>query len=101
MGDRRRKAADAWVEKLESKGATNVHDALALAFADDEVDTIYLLTDGYPSAGPIVQPAALAREVQRWNTGRGIVIHTVALGGRSDLLERLATDSGGDHTVAR
>ncbi|MBL9078973.1 MAG: HEAT repeat domain-containing protein [Planctomycetes bacterium] len=101
IDERRRKAAASWVEALEAFGATNVHAALQLAFADPEVDTIYLLTDGRPSAGAIVAPDPLAREVQRWNTGRGVQIHTVALGGRSDFLERLAVDSGGEHTVAR
>jgi len=101
IDDRRRKSAQTWAEALEARGATNVHAALQRAFADADVDTIFLLTDGRPSAGTIVAPDALAREVQRWNIGRGICIHTVALGGRSDFLERLATDSGGEHTVAR
>lgn len=101
IDDRRRKAAATWTDALQARGATNVHAALQLAFADTEADTIFLLTDGRPSAGTIVAPEALAREVQRWNVGRGIVVHTVALGGRSDFLERLANDSGGAHTVAR
>ncbi|MEO6595064.1 MAG: VWA domain-containing protein [Planctomycetota bacterium] len=101
IDDKRRKVADAFTLALQARGATNVHAGLELAFADVEVDTIFLLTDGRPSAGAIVEAKALAREVQRWNTGRGIRIHTVAIGGRSDFLEQLATDSGGEHTVAR
>lgn len=101
IDDRRRKAAGTWTTALAAHGATNVHAALERAFADPDVDTIYLLTDGRPSSGPIVEPTALAREVLRWNAGRGICIHTVALGGRSDFLERLAAESGGQHTVAR
>jgi hypothetical protein len=100
LDERRRKAASGWVAALEARGATNVHAALQRAFADQEADTIFLLTDGRPSAGAIVAPAALADEVRRWNVGRGLRIHTVALGGRSELLERLAADSGGEHTVA-
>lgn len=101
VDDRRRKAAAEWCAALQARGATNVHAGLRLAFADAEADTIFLLTDGRPSAGALVEPEALAREVQRWNVDRGIRIHTVALGGRSDFLERLANDSGGEHTVAR
>jgi len=101
IDDRRRKAAAAWTDALQARGATNVHAALQLAFADAEVDTIFLLTDGRPSAGAIVAPEPLAREVRRWNVDRGLRIHTVALGGRSEFLERLADDSGGEHTVAR
>jgi HEAT repeat protein len=108
LGDRlqvidakRRKSADAWIEALTARGPTNVFAALQRAFADPEVDTIFVLTDGRPSSGTIVEAKALADEVQRWNTGRGIRIHTVALGGASDFLERLARDSGGEHVVAR
>lgn len=74
---------------------------MELAFTDPEVDTIYLLTDGYPSVGTIVDGNQLADEVRRWNRLRGIRIHTIALGGKSDFLERLAKDSGGDSIVAR
>ncbi len=81
--------------------ATNVHDGLRLAFRDPEVDTVFLLTDGRPSAGPVVDPVALAGTVRRWNLPRGVRLHTVAIGGRSDLLEVLARESGGAHTVSR
>ncbi len=101
LDDRRRAAAAAFARGLAARGATNVHDGLQLAFADAEVDTIFLLTDGQPSAGPVVDEEALLRTVAGWNAGRGICIHTVAIGGRSRLLERLAEQSGGEHTVAR
>ncbi|MBX3464189.1 MAG: VWA domain-containing protein [Planctomycetes bacterium] len=101
IDERRRKALTTWVEALEPRGATNVHAALQRAFADPEADTIFLLTDGQPSSGTIVAPELLLREVRRWNAGRNLRIHTVALGGRSDFLERLASESGGRHTVAR
>jgi hypothetical protein len=101
LDEKKRKSAEQWTEALESRGATNVHAALQRAFADQEVDTIFLLTDGQPSAGPIVLPKELADEVAAWNVGRGLRIHTVAIGGRSDFLARLAADSGGEHTVAR
>lgn len=98
---KRRPALLAAAKELKAQGATNVHAALKLALDDPEVDSIYLLTDGYPSAGAIVESKALADEVQRWNRRRGIRIHTIALGGKSDFLERLAKDSGGDSVVAR
>ncbi len=101
LDKRRRKAAAEFVQALEIRGATNVHDGLKVAFDDPEVDTIFLLTDGYPSAGEIVAPDRLARAVAAWNLGRGIRIHTVAIGGPSTLLERLAEESGGEHAVSR
>ncbi|MBM4062016.1 MAG: VWA domain-containing protein [Planctomycetes bacterium] len=101
VDDRRRKAAAAWIEALAARGATNVFAALQRAFVDPEVDTIFLLTDGHPSAGEIVAPEPLARAVAGWNLGRGVRIHTIALGGKSEFLERLARESGGEHVVAK
>ncbi|MCY2956889.1 MAG: VWA domain-containing protein [Planctomycetota bacterium] len=101
VDQKQRAALQTAARDLVSRGATNVFAALELAFTDPEVDTIYLLTDGYPSAGTIVDGNQLADEVRRWNRLRGIRIHTIALGGKSDFLERLAKDSGGDSIVAR
>jgi hypothetical protein len=101
LGKKQRKAAAGFVSDMRSKGPTNVHDALAAAFADQEIDTIFLLTDGRPSVGPIVDPSQLADEVERWNFSRSIRIHTIAIGAKSDFLARLAKDSGGQHSVAR
>lgn len=92
-----REKAKAFVKKLRAGGGTNVHDSLELAFADEEVDTIYLVSDGAPSAGAITNIQRLADEVRRWNRSRRIVIHTVAIGHESPLLERLATESGGTY----
>jgi von Willebrand factor type A domain len=101
LDERRQKALAAFAEAMAAKGPTNVHDGLLRAFADPDVDTIFLLTDGRPSSGPVVDEEALLALVARWNLGRGVRIHTVALGGRSRFLERLAQQSGGNHTVAR
>ena len=101
LGKKQRKAATVFVTEMRSKGPTNVHDALAAAFADQDIDTIFLLTDGRPSVGPIVDPGQLADEIKRWNLSRSIRIHTIAIGEKSDFLARLAKDSGGQHSVAR
>ena len=101
LDEKRRKAAEAWTQALVVRGATNVHAGLQRAFADPEVDTIFLLTDGQPSTGDIVEPGPLAKAVAGWNLGRGLRIHTVAIGGKSDFLERLARESGGEHAVAK
>lgn len=98
---KRRQDAETAIAALAARGPTNVHDALKLAFADADVDTIFLLTDGHPSSGPIVQPDALAAEVERWNVARGVRIHTIGIGEASKFLERLAAASGGEHTTAR
>jgi uncharacterized protein YegL len=101
LGKKQHKAANACIKEIYAKGPTNVHDALEAAFVDRDIDTIFLLTDGRPSAGPVVAPTALAEEVTRWNVSRSIVIHTIAIGEKSPFLARLAKDSGGEHSVAR
>lgn len=83
------------VKKLRARGGTNIYGALEMAFRDSSVDTVYLLTDGEPSAGEIIVPDDIADEVQRWNRVRQIVIHTIGFGIDSALLKRLAEESGG------
>lgn len=92
-----RKEAIEKAEKIALGGGTNIFDALEKALADPKVDTIYLLTDGQPSAGRIVDPEQILDEVQRLNRTRQVVIHSIGLGIDSDLLRRLSEMSGGTY----
>ena len=47
---------------------------------DDEVDTIYLLSDGVPSYGTVARDFRVLQEVRRHNRWRRVVIHTILLG---------------------
>ena len=97
-----RKAVLERVEKTAiGDGGTNIFDSIERAFADLEVDTIYLLSDGAPTAGRVIEPSQLADQVRRWNYARQIVIHCVAVGTRSELLERLAKESGGEYVFVQ
>lgn len=89
------------VKALTLGGGTNVHDGLQAAFGDPDVDTIYLLTDGDPSAGPITDPAQLRAAVAKWNRLRRIRIHCISVGTDSKLLEGLAADAGGHYISVR
>ncbi len=71
-----RKAID-FVDKLEAGGETNSHGALEKAFADREVDTIYLLSDGSPTAGKETSLKLIADAVSQWNRYRGVRIHCI------------------------
>ncbi len=82
-------------------GGTNIFDALERAFADPKVDTIYLLTDGQPSAGRVRATDDILDEVRRWNRTRQIVVHCIGLGIDSDLLKRLAKETGGSYKYVR
>ncbi|MBM4063599.1 MAG: VWA domain-containing protein, partial [Planctomycetes bacterium] len=50
LDDKNRAELLARTKQLAPAGGTNIHDALEKAFADRSVDTIYLLTDGEPTA---------------------------------------------------
>lgn len=80
---------------------TNIFDSLELAFADPKLDTIYLLTDGEPSAGRVRDVGGIVEEVRRWNRTRQVVIHCIGLGVDSPLLRQLAADSGGSYKCVK
>jgi hypothetical protein len=93
--DGNRKELLAATEKLAIGTATNIFDALEKAFADPEVDTIYLLTDGEPTVGRLIDPDDILDEVTRWNRQRQITLHCIGLGVDTRLLRELAASSGG------
>ncbi|MEM9379073.1 MAG: HEAT repeat domain-containing protein [Planctomycetota bacterium] len=97
MDEVERENASLFVSRLRADGGTNVCDALAAAFDDDRVDTIYLLTDGDPSVGEIVDVPTLREEIARWNSVRGVRIHCIAVGQDSALLRGIAEDSRGEY----
>jgi HEAT repeat protein len=84
-----------FVEELGALGGTNLYGALRVAFADPDVDTIYVLSDGEPSVGDVVDPQGIRERVQGWNERRGVRVNTIAVGGRFRILEWLAQDTGG------
>jgi len=98
----RRRAAD-WYASLEPSGRTNLYDALAIALAEPSVDTIFLLTDGAPSAGEHRHRGAILTAVARANRYRKAVLHTVDIGGGTTgkrwkgFLAELARMTGGRH----
>lgn len=89
------------VSRLQPVGGTNIYGALQTAFDDPDIDTIYLLTDGQPSGGLIVDPVEIADQVARWNGSRRIRIHGIAVGIDSVLIKSLADDSGGIYVYVR
>lgn len=89
------------VERLQPAGGTNIFDSLQIAFDDPEVDTIYLLTDGQPSAGRLTDPADILAEVRRWYRSRQIVVHCIALGLESPLLKEIAEITDGVYKSVR
>jgi len=96
-GERSREEAKDFVDKLGAMGGTNLYGALRHAFEDSEVDTIFVLSDGEPSVGDVLDPFEIRAHVKRWNKDRDIVINSIAVGGSFQILEWIAEDSGGTH----
>ena len=71
------------------------------AFQDQDVDTIFVLSDGEPTTGEVIDPHRIREDVRRWNKHRGIKIHTIAIGGNLEVLEWLAKDAGGTYRQMR
>lgn len=89
--------AQDWLSVLDASGGTNLYDALMYAFEDPDVDTIYLLSDGEPSVGDLIDPQLIRDDIADRNKNRGMEIHTIAIGTGLQVLEWLAEDSGGSY----
>lgn len=96
------------MEKLEKfvdaqtpLGETNLWGALDAALEDKNVDTIYVLSDGEPSVGEVVDVREFGDEILRLNRRRSVLFHTIAIGAPSPLLERLSKESGGLYVVQK
>lgn len=101
MDSKTRPAALGYVRRQNAEGYTAVYDALARAFEDERIDTIYLLTDGAPYRGSIDDPGEIRAAVRRWNSARHVRVHTVSIGTESGLLRDLARDTGGEYRSVR
>jgi len=73
------KRAGTYISRQRPLNGTNTFDALRIAFDDDGVDTIYFLSDGHPSVGPIVDTELILASVRKWNRYRRVRIHCIAL----------------------
>ncbi|HEV3029628.1 MAG TPA: HEAT repeat domain-containing protein [Planctomycetota bacterium] len=86
--------AQALIARISPRGSTNIFDALDAAFAHKDADTIYLLSDGDPTNGRIIDPDDILHEVRKMNRLRQIVIHTISFGS-SKFMKALAEQNGG------
>jgi HEAT repeat protein len=90
---------------------TNTYGALMEAFgladaavpnwrARTKVDTIFLVTDGVPTTGKIVEVPKLIRAITEMNRTRGVIIHVITfdkISGRR--LRKLAEQNGGQLVI--
>ncbi len=84
-----------YVSKRKPWGGTNLASSLELAFQENEVQQIYLMTDGDPTVGTTLKSAIIDRVVEL-NRSRRIRIHTIVAGDvDGDFLNELAVLNGG------
>ena len=69
-----------FINRTQPGGTTNIYDALQFAFKDPEVQAIYFLTDGIPTAGQETNIREILRSVRNeWNEDERVEINTTAL----------------------
>jgi hypothetical protein len=88
-----------WVERLAIRGATNIYDSLELALGFEGVESIFLLSDGGPSAGRFVAMDQIRTAIRVQNRDRRIRINTILIGGSAreqDFMRKLAGENDGE-----
>ena len=71
-----------FIRNVQAKRWSNDYDAIAWAFQEPNVDTIYLYGDGGTSKGTFVARAEQLEAIGRLNRFRKIMIHTVEVPGK-------------------
>jgi HEAT repeat protein len=66
-----------FVGTFDANGLTNVFGAIETAFRDERLDTVFLLSDGAPTSGRYVEPAAILARIARLNRFRRVKINTI------------------------
>lgn len=88
-----------FAQGLGAAGGTNIYDSLEFVLEAGDVDTIFLLSDGAPSAGRYTDPNRILEEVRRLNAVSQVTIHTISIGFESPFMRRLATENDGNAIV--
>ena len=92
-----------FMQKQVLDGRTNIFDALAAAMEDRETDTVFLLTDGAPSAGEETTRTGFLRGLAHLRRWRPVRVHAVEVGAGNTgtrwkgFLAEIAASTGGAH----
>lgn len=98
--------AIAFVSAQQPTGKTSTYDAISIAMQlRSDLEAIYLLSDGAPSSGSLVQPDRILEAVSRMNRVRRLTINAIGLfGGAADevrgleqFMQQLAANNYGEY----
>ena len=89
-----------FIRRLGYGNKTNTHGALrkSLDF-DDDLEAVFLLTDGKPTAGDIIAPNGIVKDVLHRNRFRHLNFNTIGVGVQGltrSFLRRLAEETNGE-----
>jgi hypothetical protein len=94
--------ATTWVNGLKANGATHTFDALRIAL-DQQPEAMYVLTDGKPTGGTLIDPVDILNALKQQNKYRRTTIHVIGLdpgpekGVFSQFLQELAAQNWGQY----
>jgi len=104
--DRNKSLLKKWVTEQLPLGGTNIYDALELGFkiahrvtGPPNLDTIFFLTDGNPTAGKIRDAKTILEMCREWNKTAKMTIHCIGIGSKhdADFLKELARIGDGKY----
>ncbi len=102
-----KKSLARWAGKLKAMGQTNAYDALDLAFglarsaeARPAIDTVFFLTDGQATTGPLDDTPGILADVRIWARLERVRLHCVGIGSHDrELLAGLALLGDGQYAA--
>lgn len=98
--ENKRKAIE-FVKQIRWGDRTNTYGVLSEALQfDDQLEAVFILTDGHPTAGAIQQPKAIIRDIVRRNRMRHLKFNTIGVGvnpATGNFLKTLADETGGEY----
>jgi len=67
-----------YLDNLSPRGGTNIYDSLRVSLNVNNVETVYFLTDGMPTAGAKMDVKSIINDLKSWSKNKKIVVNATA-----------------------